>query len=292
MNARNGTHVILTNAPPPRWFLLPSVYLFAIVTGGLLNISVLVTFANHRRVRSSFDIYIMNLLIINIIIAVVYAPFNLVEKYHSKWTLGYHACVLRWYTCPGSSKTFSSLPTFSSLLTAFGRLSFPSHTAFTTIQRWLLSCVVPRGSSSTFATFPRPSCRLSSLHPCLMELSNAPSISLLQVFGVRSRKLCCMIFLFYSLYQPTRSFATIHFLLIVLNSLLRKPSADSTVVQANQLPYRKVSMPVKLYEQVTEIRYDSRKLRCAWGRTLNGSLNGFVTLSLMTLSLLVCLMSI
>ncbi|GAV01889.1 hypothetical protein RvY_12528 [Ramazzottius varieornatus] len=79
------------------WSTSACVTVFAIITGGLFNLSVLAIFTSRPTLRFSFGIYLINLLIIDCIIALVYAPFNLLEQLASQWLLGHNACVLRWY---------------------------------------------------------------------------------------------------------------------------------------------------------------------------------------------------
>ena len=82
------------NQPEESWSLPPGVTIFILVVGGALNVSLLLVFIKRRSLRNSFGVYLMNLLITDIVLVFVHGPFNLIDKYASTWDLGWEVCAL------------------------------------------------------------------------------------------------------------------------------------------------------------------------------------------------------
>ncbi|GAV03726.1 hypothetical protein RvY_14114 [Ramazzottius varieornatus] len=80
------------------WALPSGVAYFALVVGGILNVSLLVTFIRRPTLRNSFGVYLMNLLIIDTILVFAFGPLNLIDKYASTWAIGYKACLFAGHT--------------------------------------------------------------------------------------------------------------------------------------------------------------------------------------------------
>ncbi|GAU91399.1 hypothetical protein RvY_03657-1 [Ramazzottius varieornatus] len=79
------------------WTFSPSFTVFTVVAGTLANFAVLRLFLKRPTLRTPLGMYLINLLIVNIVMSCVLEPLNVVHHYFSAWTLGYHACVLRQY---------------------------------------------------------------------------------------------------------------------------------------------------------------------------------------------------
>eukprot|EP00095_Tigriopus_kingsejongensis_P001031 maker-scaffold587_size153100-snap-gene-0.29 protein:Tk01031 transcript:maker-scaffold587_size153100-snap-gene-0.29-mRNA-1 annotation:"hypothetical protein DAPPUDRAFT_302649" len=98
-----------------------SVYLFLVGGFGLIsNISVLTVFASHKKLHNPFNCILMNLIIAELLIAVIGIPIDLTASLMTGWRLGHFPCLATGFS-----------------MTLLGMVSIFTLTSLA-IQRWLL----------------------------------------------------------------------------------------------------------------------------------------------------------
>lgn len=70
-----------------------AIFVSVLVTNG----AVLIMFLKVKQIRTSFSVYLINLMLCNIIYAVLQNPLELLDKSYSKWWMGKSACSLYIY---------------------------------------------------------------------------------------------------------------------------------------------------------------------------------------------------
>ena len=101
-----------------QWNFASSFTLFTIIAGTTANLFVLWLFYLRPLLRTLFSLYLINLLTANFIMSSVLQPMNLFSQYYSSWKFGYQGCVFRHYV----GWTISDVIIVSHFLIAINRL--------------------------------------------------------------------------------------------------------------------------------------------------------------------------
>ncbi|GAV03735.1 hypothetical protein RvY_14120 [Ramazzottius varieornatus] len=282
---RNAT--VFTPSLTVVWSVMPVVAIFALIFGAIFNVTVLVTFLKHRHLRNSFGIYLMNLLIIDIILVFIHGPINIMDKYGSSWTLGWKLCAFQSYM----GYTYQNLIIIAHFLIALNRVwavVFPfsyrtHHTKKVAIglcfSVWLALniCNVPVALTVTVLT---PGSTNGTV-VCDIDTETLGAWNYISQLFMFDTPILCVI-LAYPVVCYKSFFSD------------RKTRTRRTAVSQSQ--------PVTLHRTMQN-GYDDNEngktvggsvkpapkvLVC--GRILNGSATGFLTLTLMTASVIICLM--
>ncbi|XP_055339300.1 C-C chemokine receptor type 5-like [Paramacrobiotus metropolitanus] len=97
---RNGTLNHTGDSRSSVWQALPILDLLLLLIGLLLNLTVLALYATHRRLRSTFSIYILNLTFASLLFLALYGPLHILSTTASggHWTLSDTACTVFLYS--------------------------------------------------------------------------------------------------------------------------------------------------------------------------------------------------
>ena len=269
-------------AAASEWSVSSCVSLFVTVVGGLLNLCVLSSFLWRPSLRNPFAIYVINVLIVDLILALAHGPLNVIERYYPSWQLGLPVCFFYVYL----SYTFQSLINFAHFLRALNRVwavtfPFSYRTDHTTkfavvlcISVWLIihSCQIP---TTVLTSVIKPvSDNASSLH-CTIEPAMAEAWSWITEVV---------------LYEVPLVLVLISYPVVCYKSFFGGRGQQITPLstfQRNRLvsTARERNASVRLAEGARDGR---RTVIC--GTLLHGSRTGFITLSLMFVSVIVCLL--
>ncbi|GAV01193.1 RvY_11941-1 [Ramazzottius varieornatus] len=287
INGTNSTNTTDT-APDAGWNPLNTFGLFGVVAGIICNVSVLAIFLSRRSLRNSFGVYVVNLLINETILALVYSPLTMPDAYYHVWVLGYEVCIFVNFV----GYTYETLIIWAHFLIAVNRiwaLSFPfsyrtDHSTKVAVllcgSVWLAMNVVYipvtlLTASLNPGSFPNTwSCDIDTtgilfvfteiglfVTPMVLVIVSYPYVCYKSFFSKRKQRIFPQSLAVASYahgqqdFQPSRiSGGTV--------ATITNPGAGAKKVKRHRI--------------------------C--GRELNGSLTGFVTLTLMTLSVAICLL--
>lgn len=271
------------------WTLFPIVSLFSLVIGATLNLAVLSAFARYSSLRNSFGVYLINILVIDLTIAVIYSPLTLLEQYFPTWTFGYPACVFRWYL----AWVFENIIIIAHLLIVLNRVwavTFPfSYRTRHNTKLALLLC------ASSWAI----------LNILYIPTAIATTVIVPAAVGNFTVQQCTLDTTAIGAWSPVSQLLLhdIPVLIVILSYPLvcyrsffadRKPriapeagTYRSTRIQRRDTPLVSGEGPTVDPENPSAKAKDKRVRLC--GRIIQGSRTGFVTLTLMTLSVVVCL---
>ena len=269
------------------WSVLPVVALFALLTGAILNVTVLGIFLTRRKLRSSFGVYLMNVLIIDNILVFIHGPFNIIDKYSTSWTLGWKMCAFQSYM----GYTYQNLIIVAHFLIALNRVwavvfpfSYRTHhtkkvAVMLCFSAWLVLniCNIPVALTVTVLTLGATNGSLV----CDIDTATLGSwnyISQLLMFDTP----ILFVILAYPVVCHMSFFAD------------RKKRVRANVVGQSQLATiaptvaNTVNRPAGDDAESGGEGGQVRGKAFLCGRKLNGSVTGFVTLTLMTSSVVIC----
>ncbi|GAV03879.1 hypothetical protein RvY_14248 [Ramazzottius varieornatus] len=277
--------------PQPAWSFSALVALFAIIAGGILNLTVLTVFISRRSLRNSFGVYLMNLLVVDSTLVLLHGPFNLIDKYYPSWTLGHRVCSFVNYM----SYAYQNLIILGHFLIAFNRVwavvfPFSYRTHHTTkvavalcASAWIILniCNIPVAIITTVIT---PGAINGTLR-CDIDperLGVWDPISQILLFDI---PILCVILAYpvvcYKSFFSNRQ------------QKVAPLAGTHTMVRGRQgthFPTDKTSAHHGEREGEDHREKDRRTRIVVCGRALNGSPTGFLTLTLTTCSFILCLM--
>ncbi|GAV01887.1 hypothetical protein RvY_12526 [Ramazzottius varieornatus] len=276
----------------PTWSLSASIALLATVAGGILNTALLTVHAYQRTLLNPFAVYIINLLLVDVVLAVVHGPLNVLEKYFLNWTFGQEAC--HFYNYLGF--TFPSLVIFAHFLIAVNRVwavTFPfsyrtQHTTKLAVTfcttTWVVVnlCTIP---TAILVSVVRPSSDDNLTLDCTIEPAKAGSWSLILEVVLYDVPLLAIILLYP--FVCYKSFFSKRRQQIRPHSV--NTGARSRLATNGSTAWGGVHVSGSGPVSGNEGRAVAEKRLRVCGRTLNGSPSAFLTLTLMTLSVVVCL---
>ncbi|GAU99931.1 hypothetical protein RvY_10864 [Ramazzottius varieornatus] len=267
------------------WTLGPSLTLFTILAGTLFNISLLTLFAKRPTLRTPFGVYLMNLIIANTAMACLWEPITLIQFYYSSWTMGYGACVFRQFL----AWIIEAAVNWSHFLIAVNRfwaVIFPvsyhhrHHTKFafaTCISAWLAINITIVPTILTIAKLTDPD--KNGKRKCTLDtdpIGGWGPVSQLVVYDLPLVFIVALYpLIFYKSFIATR------------HRRRRIRAANEATMNAT----KPASDTIEIDGSMVKSTMASRKapaVGCC-GRPQHGSVSGFVTLTLTTLSAMTCL---
>ena len=264
-----------------RWTSLNIFGLLVIIIGAILNFSLLAVFIKRRSLRNSFGVYLINLLLLETVLLWVRGIINLVYAYLGNWPFGYSFCLFVTYV----GYAYETLIILAHFLIALNRVwavTFPfcyrtRHSVKFTIVLCssvfiLMHLAYIPVSISTVVVIPGSvmysySCDVDTTN-VLYVVSELGLFLTPMILGLSSYPYVC----YKSFFSDRKARIAPHTQSVAAHGHYELTHPSATVGTMN--------------DQGTGAPKD--KLRVC-GRELRGSVTGFVTLTLMTLSVAVCL---
>ena len=274
----NTTNTTQNSPQPVGWTSLNLFGLLVNIIGAILNFSLLVVFIKHRSLRTSFGVYLINLLLFEAVLIWVHSPIHLISNYIGDWPFDYNLC---WFVNFVGDESLIIFAHFLITLNRVWAVTFPfSYRTRHTTKFAIILC----GSVATvwhlvyipvtIGTVVLEPDSATNGYSC--KVDTAVPLYLFSVLGLFIIP-AILVILSYP-YVCYKSFFSDRRQRIA-------PQVKPSIAQGHhEMTHHSATVGTGNVQGIPKTKL------CGCRRKLRGSATGFLTLTLMTLSVVVCLM--